>query len=161
MKILALDPGTHDTAYITEGQSFIYGHESNHFVLEYVSVCDADIVAIEMIASYGMAVGKETFETCVWIGRFIQAALDSGKKVILVPRIQVKLHLCQTTRAKDANIRQALLDKYGAQGSKKEPGRTYGISKHIWAALAVYDYAKENLEKDANFCAYDNKKIVY
>ena len=45
-------------------------------------------------------------------------------------------------RAKDSNIRQALLDLYGgdkrkAIGIKAEPGPLYGIKSHMWAALGV------------------------
>lgn len=98
----------------------------------------ADRCAIEMIASYGMPVGREVFETCLWIGRFVERA---GMPVQLVYRKDVKLHLCGTTKAKDGNIRQALIDKHGAPGTKKQRGPTYGVSGHLWAALAVADYA--------------------
>ena len=95
-----------------------------------------DHIAIEMVASYGMAVGKEVFETCVWIGRFQQAwhIPDSAK---LIYRRDVKLHLCGNAKAKDPNIRQALLDLIGPAGTKKQPGPTYGVKSHAWAALAV------------------------
>ena len=60
----------------------------------------------------------------------------------LVYRKDVKLHLCGDLRAKDANIRQALIDLFGpgkerAIGKKKTPGPLYGIRKHEWSALAV------------------------
>jgi hypothetical protein len=42
------------------------------------------------------------------------------------------------------NVRQALLDKYGAPGTKKAPGLTYGISSHVWAAFALATYYTEN-----------------
>lgn len=94
-------------------------------------------VAIEMIASYGMAVGKEVFNTCVWIGRFVQA---SSIEPLLVYRQEVKQHICHTARATDSNIRQALIDRFGgaeAIGKKKSPGPLYGVKSHMWAALAV------------------------
>lgn len=91
-------------------------------------------VGIEMIASYGMPVGAEVFETCVWIGRFIEAL---GVRVKYIYRREEKINLCGSMKAKDANIRQALIDRFGAPGTKKAPGITYGITKDIWAALAV------------------------
>ena len=99
-------------------------------------------LAIEMIASYGMAVGKEVFETCVLIGRIVEAWTHRQGQHRLVYRRDVKLFHCETARANDANIRAALLDRYGpgkdiAVGTKKTPGPLYGIKGDEWAALAV------------------------
>jgi hypothetical protein len=38
-------------------------------------------------------------------------------------------------------VRQALIDRLGPQGTKKNPGPTYGMRSHLWAALAVAVYA--------------------
>lgn len=112
------------------------GIERNEIVLASILMSADDVLAIEMIASYGMAVGREVFETCVWIGRFLQT-WRKPEAVKLVYRKDVKLHLCGNTRAKDPNVRQALLDKVGPQGTKKIPGPTYGVKSHAWSALAV------------------------
>ncbi len=108
----------------------------------------ASHLAIEMIASYGMPVGKEIFETCVWIGRFVQAW---GGPFTQVYRRDVKLHLCGQPRAKDANIRAALIDKFGpgkgkAIGTKKSPGPLYGMTADCWAALGVAVTYRDSME---------------
>ena len=72
-------------------------------------------MVIEMIASYGMPVGKEVFETCVWIGKFIEA---SGMKEHYIYRKDEKMNLCHSMKAKDSNIRQALIDRFGPVGTK-------------------------------------------
>ena len=138
MSILALDPGTTESGWVLfdGGKVSGAGVMENAFVLEMLRDSRADMLAIEMIASYGMAVGREVFETCVWVGRFQQAWREpSGVKLLY--RQAVKLHLCNSPRAKDANIRQALIDMLGPQGTKKAPGPTYGVSSHAWAALGV------------------------
>lgn len=104
---------------------------------------DAGVLAIEMIASYGMAVGASVFETCRWVGRFEELWACNGRRVRLVYRKDVKMHLCGSPRAKDANIRQALIDKVGPPGLKASPGPTYGVKSHAWAALAVAVTAME------------------
>lgn len=138
MKLLAIDPGTTESGWVAlDGQRVISsGVSPNAEVLAMLRTQSADLLAIEMVASYGMAVGREVFETCVWIGRFVQAWREPDK-VRLVYRRDVKLHLCGSMKAKDPNIRQALLDMLGPQGTKREPGPTYGVRSHAWAALAV------------------------
>ncbi len=89
-------------------------------------------VACEWIESFGMAVGQEVFQTVFAIGY-----MHRCKPMRLVPRRDVKLHLCNSSKAKDSNIRQALIDKVGPVGTKLKPGPTYGISTHFWSALAV------------------------
>ena len=150
--ILALDPGTTQTGYIfydgrvsrgIQDGSFECGILPNAEMLGLVKAWNGPL-ACEMIASYGMAVGREVFETCVWIGRFIQAH-HSPDKVQLIYRQQVKLHLCKSTKAKDANVRQAIIDLFEPSGcgtvpqvgTKSNPGPLYGVSSHVWPALGV------------------------
>lgn len=146
--ILAIDPGTTESGYVVMADSGIdsSGVLPNPEMLDFIKWRDMcgyeDRLAIEMIASYGMAVGAEVFQTCVWIGRFKQAFRDPDA-VELVYRKDVKMHLCGSPRAKDANIRQSLIDKLGAPGTKKNPGPTYGVKSHAWAALAVAVTAME------------------
>lgn len=92
-------------------------------------------LAIEMIQHMGMPAGAELFETCVWIGRFMERF--GPERTALIPRGKVKNHICGSSRAKDANIRQALIDRLGPRGTKENPGPTYGIKGHEWQALAV------------------------
>lgn len=138
--ILALDPGTDATGWVhlsRDGVIVSSGVAQNDDLLSVVKTASRiDVLAIEMIASYGMPVGSEIFETCVWIGRFKQA-WRAPNEVQLVYRKDVKLYLCGTPRAKDPNVRQALLDLLGPQGTKKAPGPTHGVRSHAWAALGV------------------------
>ena len=143
-KILAIDPGNEKSAYVLwnadSEELWEMGIEENEKLVSMLSSLrvGSDVLAVEMIASYGMPVGATVFETCLWIGRFIERWEDD---YTLVYRKDVKLHLCHTSKAKDANIRQALIDRYGEPGTKKEPGKLYGVKKDIWAALAVAVYA--------------------
>jgi hypothetical protein len=137
--ILAIDPGNVKSAYVSMGKDVIYdkGIDANEGILERIECATEKRIVIEMIASYGMAVGKSVFETCVWIGKFMREAEFMEIPVTLVYRKDIKLHLCQSMRAKDSNIIQALKDRYGEVGTKKNPGALYGISQDMWSALAV------------------------
>jgi len=142
--ILAVDPGNAQSALVKFDGHRVSDRVTlpNAAALEYLQQeqYGCDHMAIEMIASYGMAVGREVFETCLWIGRFIQA-WHAGLRHTLVYRQEVKLHLCGVARAKDANIRAALIDLFGGKeraiGNKKSPGPLYGVVADEWAALAV------------------------
>lgn len=153
--IVALDPGPTQTGYVVYDGARVLdsGIEKNRDVLRWLKARSpewCEELAIEMIASYGMAVGREVFETCVWVGRYMQAwHCPDGARLIL--RSKVKLHLCKSSKAKDANIRAALIDLFPATGggktpqigTVKQPGPLFGVSSHIWAALAVAVTAME------------------
>lgn len=147
VKLLSLDPGPTQTGWcIFDGTSVVdSGTHDNHDVLQWVKAGQGcDFLAIEMIANMGMAVGATTFDTVRWIGRF-QQAWHAPDAVKLVFRREVKSCICNSQRAKDANIRTALIDLLGEQGTKKNPGPTYGVSSHAWSALAVAVTAFERM----------------
>jgi hypothetical protein len=102
-----------------------------------------DHVSIEWIECFGMAVGQETFRTVAGIGWFASLLYDRSWHLRLVPRRAVKLHLCNSMKAKDANVRQALIDRFGKVGTKKQPGKLYGVATHFWAALGVAVYSAD------------------
>lgn len=139
MITFAIDPGTTQSGWVLfDGTKVLdSGVDDNHDLLRWVQHGQhADLLAIEMIESMGMAVGRETFATVRWIGRFQQAWRDP-EAVRLVPRSAIKLEVCGSKRAKDANIRAGLIDRLGAPGKKAAPGPTYGVASHAWQALGV------------------------
>lgn len=144
--ILAIDPGDVESAFVVVDDDLekviSKGKVRNEELLEKIDLEFTNLpikyVAIEMIASYGMAVGKTVFDTCLWIGRFIDRVHQKlWKDAVLIYRMEEKMCLCHSSRAKDSNIRQALIDRFGVVGTKKEPGYFYGFKKDIWAAMAV------------------------
>lgn len=155
--IFAIDPGNKESGYafisMPDFQLLDFGKVDNQSLLQDIPfiATQADSFAIEMVASYGMPVGKDVFETCVWIGRFIQ---NAGIEHHFVYRKDEKLCLCGSLKAKDSNIRQALIDRYAkfdfknGKGTKKNPDTFYGVSKDVWQAIAVgvthYERIKNN-----------------
>jgi hypothetical protein len=135
---LAIDPGTHESGWcLFDGARVLEsGVLPNIEMRRVVEESSADQLAIEMVASYGMPVGREVFECVLWIGRLVQS-WRAPDDVRLVYRMDVKLELCKSARAKDSNIRQALIDRLGPVGVKDDKGPHYGVKSHAWSALAV------------------------
>ena len=147
-RILAIDPGTTESAYVVwNGEEIISKGKIRNQVM--LGVIDngrvGEIVVIEQVKSYGMAVGESVFETVFWSGRFAEMASQGGK-FDRIPRMDVKMHLCHSPRAKDANITQALIDRFApntsnnGKGSKKAgdfPGFFAGFKSDIWQAFAL------------------------
>lgn len=140
--ILAIDPGTTQSGVVlyANGRVVEAGTHDNAAVLRIVRESEADVLAVERFEARGMAMGDESVVTVIWTGRF-QQAWRSPESVVLVKRSAIKSHLCGTQRAKDTNVRAALLDLFGGKeraiGKKAAPGPLYGVTSHAWAALAV------------------------
>lgn len=148
--IFAIDPGNTESAYVEIDDDYkLYGmgkvpnDEALSTMTHRLEKNRSFIVVIERIASYGKAVGKDVFQTCEWIGRFAQRAADCGCKVDYIYRKEEKLNLCNSTVAKDTNVRMALIERFAhhdfksGKGTKKNPDVFYGVSKDVWSAVAV------------------------
>lgn len=148
--ILALDPGTRESAFVLMEETTCrpedFALDDNRLILrrmEELTRRPLRAVIIERVASYGMPVGQDVFLTCEWIGRFAQQAENAGLTVHYVYRQEEKLAICHDSRANDAAIRRALIDRFAAHdrrrgtGTKKNPDWFYGFRADIWQAYAV------------------------
>lgn len=193
--IVAIDPGDVFSALVEyspcpdnpdgPGNILFSTYNTNEIIQDILvkSKRPVSILAIEMVSNYGMAVGKEVFRTCVWIGKFEEAWKGP---VIEVLRPEEKLCLCKNPRAKDSNIRRAIIDIFGpgeerairgkrcptckgkgwvgknravcvlcrGSGVLIPPGPLAGITGDLWSALAVAITAVHGL------CGRENKSVI-
>lgn len=156
-RILAIDPGSEISAWLRleDGTPAAFSIDPNDELLGGLRSgallgCDTadfvDDVVIEWMQPRGMPTSAQEFETLYWIGRFAEAtrAVYWPGTVHRLSRGKVKSHLCGNRAAKDANVRQALIDRFGgiggkaaAVGRKASPGPLYGIGNDVWQALAL------------------------
>lgn len=167
MQVFAIDPGNKESAYVLLDVERCFNHPGWRYNpgtlivkdhgkkpnMDVLSICERwlkfsvpykDVrVVVERVQAMGMPVGYEVFETCEWIGRFAYCSENQGVSPNYVYRLEEKITLCNDSKAKDANIRQALIDRFAkhdlknGKGTKKEPDVFYGFSKDQWAAMAV------------------------
>lgn len=155
--LLAIDPGNEQSAYvfvdIDTHMPLWFAKKNNaeamQDILDYIresrqtGFADIKAAAIEMVASYGMAVGASVFQTCVQIGRFAERLEQIGCHIDYIYRKDEKMRICGQMKAKDSNIRQALIDKYAkfdfknGKGTKENPDWFYGFRADVWQSYAV------------------------
>lgn len=152
--IVGVDPGTNQSAYFvydsTSKKILAFGKIGNETFLN-TDFSMADVLVYEKMQNYGSPVGQTTFETCIWMGRFIQEwHRETNKPIVGLFRHQIKSNLCPKMKSNDSKIREALINRFGKPGSKKNPGPTYGIVKDIWSAMAIAVTYGDRLEKGVN-----------
>lgn len=143
--VIGCDPGPTASAVVMfDGERVLHAtHGPNEDIEEWLRDLsrpnDKLVLVLEKVESFGMAVGAEVFETVFHTGRF--TVVFEPCRWERLPRRVIKQHLCHTARATDANIRQALLDRFGgaekAIGKKASQGPLYGLKGHLWSAFAV------------------------
>jgi len=147
-----IDPGPTQSAFlIWNGQEILQmGIWDNKDLMQLLDIDDVtfefetgipDALIIEKIVNMGMpAVGDSIFETAYWSGIFAHAY--GVNYTVRIPQRDVRMHLCGSMRAKPANIRQALINRFEpdleprqrCKGFLKEVGKA---DDHKWAALAL------------------------
>ena len=159
MSLLAIDPGNRQSAFVVvddELRPLIFAKVNNDDLI--TELPHADTIAIEQIGHYGtgMPAGRDVFDTCRFIGRIEQALISRGDSYELVLRVKVKAHLTGSARAKDSNIRQALVDRFApgeanyGKGTKAAPGWFYGFHADVWQAYALAVYAADQINNKEN-----------
>lgn len=144
--VIGIDPGSGESAYVVWSGKKIMRHDiqPNSSLLRtdllwvYGEYPQIEMV-IEKVQCYGKSVGNSIFETVFWTGRFCEAWRGEFHRI---PRINVKMHLCHDSRARDSNIRQALIDRFepDLKPRCRPAGVLKGISKDCWQALALAVY---------------------
>ena len=118
--VFGIDPGPVESAYavVSPDQRVLHAEKvPNDSLIERIREAPPGHVAIESIQSFGMPVGRSTFDTCYTIGRLIQVCIDLEIPFTLYPRPEYTRRICGVGKVNDAVLRQALLLRFG--GDKK------------------------------------------
>lgn len=160
MVILAVDPGTTKSGFVVydtaEREILDKGILPNEELVEQIWVYNKGEQFPSVLVYEGMnlyhAVSEDTIQTLQWCGefRFAFRICDYTCPCVEIKRSAIRKHFGVKN---DAGIRAALIDRFGgsrqaAIGTKKQPGKLYGVNSHIWSALAVaVCYTEQQEEK--------------
>jgi len=161
MRVFAIDPGNIGSAYCVIDAETLkpleFAKVSNNELRQIIrdwKFEETDYAVLEALQSYGNLIGKDVLDTAYWLGRFAECLTRKTIcEPLLVYRIKVKVHICHDSRAKDSNIRRALIDRFAThdfangKGTKKNRDWFYGFHSDIWSAYSVALYATETLLK--------------
>lgn len=149
MLILAIDPGPERSSAVVwdaEACRVVEGgdQEANEGIAVRLHNRPPDgcgVLVIERPVLMGKNATAALLETARWAGVF------EGSWLGIVDRLtyhRVRAHLTRSGSARESEVKQALISRfapsgYGPQGkgTKANPGPFYGVTGHMWSAVAV------------------------
>lgn len=149
--VCGIDPGPEKSAIVRwDGcEAFVPRYLPNLEVRAYIEDYEIGQVAVEWVHCYGRAVGEEVFRTAWWAGRFCELAFHGCGETTTGFQLFTRRDVCRALigdqQAKKAQVNAYLRDTFGPVGTKKKPGPLYGVSGHVWDALAVAVVAHRGL----------------
>ena len=180
--LIAIDPGTTESAYVMMRPDYSIISAAkvvNEGLRQLIMLGGADEMIIEVMEARTLNVGKgqrdmppqkigdETYETCYWIGRYMECAERLGMPVHRIKRQQEKSTLIPSKKNKlpplpewagkgaDAQIRAALVQRFAKHDTKNGKGTAackdvfYGFKSDMWNAYAVGVTHLDRLRYDA------------
>ncbi len=168
MHILSIDPGSENSGvafYDSDEHKVIWTDDMGNYALlsmlrhwgDSAWVELSSIMAIEGLENQGHFVGKSTFNTAEWIGRFREAWEVAGRKSFKISRRDVKTVLCGGSTYRDPDtgasrtvndtvVNRAVRGRFPAtgggktpeKGTKASPGPLFGVKgSHQYSAIAI------------------------
>ncbi|XHX80927.1 MAG: hypothetical protein RBJ76_13635 [Stenomitos frigidus ULC029] len=153
-KILAIDPGSTLSGFVvwdgktilakSDGTKENKGKTTNGLLLSLLRSKDGfpgvtDVV-IEGITLYQRA-DMGLRDTIIWSGRFAEAwHFQSSKETAFINRADVKTYFLKGlsgTDKNDATMKMALIDRFGAPGTKDQQGVTFNLKYDQWQAFGL------------------------
>lgn len=122
MNVIGLDPGSKKSAWVLYdgGEPVRWGYDMNSFVRVLLANSATNfppgpvLLAVEYMRPRGLPTSQDEMDTMFELGRMVQTWNGEWKPV---SRHEVKLHVCGHAKAKDANIRAALIDRFGGSSA--------------------------------------------
>lgn len=150
-RILGIDPGPEKSAFVVwnrkEGSIIDHLQADNVAFRERLLEVECDICVVEDVVFYGKVLNNSTFETLRFIGR-IQEIFNDKCDTTSFPTYAY--YFCNRRQGvSTAQVNAVLRARFGEKGTKKNPGKLYGIKEHEWSALAVAVYYSDKLDGKA------------
>ena len=165
-KIIAIDPGTVLSAYCVMTEDYeptAAAKVDNNALRSLILRGGMDEMAIECMeprflggkGTAGQMIGSETYEACIWIGRYMELAMNMNMPVHRVYRSEERSRLIPSKRnglqplpegtgqTADAQIRAALIQRFAkhdlknGKGTAKRKDTFYGFKADMWSAFAI------------------------
>lgn len=158
MYILAIDTGSHDSAYVLYNEDTQQLADKNKLpnlqciqkFKKYLDKGQISKVLIEQTSSNGIPVGMEVFMNCEIIGFFVGFLKQYPVSVELIFRKTVKMALCGAIRkVTDASVNLMVREEFGEDNTQKRPNLFYfndevkennglqWMNNDVWASLAI------------------------
>lgn len=133
MKIVGIDPGPG-----SEHHAFVLWDTETDQIQKATAVdCEGAVTVMETMSPIGAILAKTTIDTIFESGRLFENLTSAGFDVRVMTRRDVKREIIGSVSGKDRDVSNALIERFGDKGTKKAPGKLFGISGHHLAALAV------------------------